>query len=65
VSFSCERDDPVVRQGAIGAPPHYEWHYHISRSGRMTVFASAGNARTFNYQAGDVLPTRLGLRARS
>jgi oxalate decarboxylase len=34
--------------------PNDEWQYHISGSGRMTVFASTGNARTFNYQAGDV-----------
>jgi oxalate decarboxylase len=33
---------------------HDEWQYYISGSGRMTVFASAGRARTFNYQAGDV-----------
>ena len=33
---------------------HDEWQYYISGSGRMTVFASAGKARTFNYQAGDV-----------
>jgi oxalate decarboxylase len=29
-----------------------EWQYYIS--GRMTVFASSGKARTFDYQAGDV-----------
>jgi oxalate decarboxylase len=33
---------------------HDEWQYYIKGSGRMTVFASAGKARTFNYQAGDV-----------
>ena len=31
-----------------------EWQYYISGSGRMTVFASGGKARTFDYQAGDV-----------
>jgi oxalate decarboxylase len=31
-----------------------EWQYYIAGRGRMTVFASSGNARTFNYQAGDV-----------
>jgi oxalate decarboxylase len=30
-----------------------EWQYYISGRGRMTVFASGGKARTFNYQAGD------------
>jgi oxalate decarboxylase len=34
--------------------PHDEWQYYISGSARMTVFASAGRARTFDYQAGDV-----------
>src|SRR6202042_779255 len=31
-----------------------EWQYYISGHARMTVFASGGKARTFNYQAGDV-----------
>lgn len=31
-----------------------EWQYYISGEARMTVFASEGNARTFDYQAGDV-----------
>jgi oxalate decarboxylase len=31
-----------------------EWQYYISGRGRMTVFASGGKARTFDYQAGDV-----------
>ncbi len=34
--------------------PKDEWQYYISGRGRMTVFASGGKARTFNYQAGDV-----------
>jgi oxalate decarboxylase len=33
---------------------HDEWQYYIAGRGRMTVFASGGKARTFNYQAGDV-----------
>jgi oxalate decarboxylase len=33
---------------------HDEWQYYISGRGRMTVFASGGKARTFDYQAGDV-----------
>jgi oxalate decarboxylase len=33
---------------------HDEWQYYISGRARMTVFASGGKARTFNYQAGDV-----------
>jgi oxalate decarboxylase len=31
-----------------------EWQYYISGAARMTVFASENNARTFNFQAGDV-----------
>lgn len=31
-----------------------EWQYYISGQARMTVFAAEGNARTFDYQAGDV-----------
>jgi oxalate decarboxylase len=31
-----------------------EWQYYLSGQGRMTVFASGGKARTFDYQAGDV-----------
>jgi oxalate decarboxylase len=39
-----------------------EWQYFISGHGRMTVFASAGKARTFDYQAGDVgyVPFAMG-----
>jgi len=31
-----------------------EWQYYISGSGRMTVFATGGRARTIDFQAGDV-----------
>ena len=39
-----------------------EWQYYISGQGRMTVFASNGKARTFDYQAGDVgyIPFAMG-----
>jgi oxalate decarboxylase len=39
-----------------------EWQYYISGQGRMTVFAAAGKARTFDYQAGDVgyVPFAMG-----
>src|SRR3954468_15509761 len=39
-----------------------EWQYYISGRARMTVFASAGKARTFDYQAGDVgyVPFAMG-----
>ncbi|WP_244406211.1 cupin domain-containing protein [Methylocella silvestris] len=35
-------------------PTNDEWQYYLSGRGRMTVFASGGRARTFDYQAGDV-----------
>ena len=31
-----------------------EWQCYLSGQGRMTVFASGGKARTFDYRAGDV-----------
>ena len=31
-----------------------EWQYYIQGQARMTVFASGGRARTFDFQAGDV-----------
>jgi len=34
--------------------PHNEWQYYLEGTARMTVFASDGTARTFDYQAGDV-----------
>jgi oxalate decarboxylase len=37
-----------------------EWQYYISGQARMTVFASSGKARTFDYQAGDVGYIRAG-----
>ncbi len=43
-------------------PNNDEWQYYIAGSGRMTVFASEGKARTFDYQAGDVgyVPFAMG-----
>jgi oxalate decarboxylase len=43
-------------------PNAAEWQYYISGSARMTVFASSGKARTFDYQAGDigVIPYAMG-----
>lgn len=34
-------------------PNASEWQYYISGSGRMTVFTSAGDARTMDYRAND------------
>lgn len=43
-------------------PNDDEWQYYIQGQARMTVFASGGRARTFNYQAGDVgyVPFAMG-----
>ena len=39
-----------------------EWQYYIEGEARMTVFASGGKARTFDYRAGDVgyVPFAMG-----
>ena len=39
-----------------------EWQYYLSGRGRMTVFASGGKSRTFDYRAGDVgaVPFAMG-----
>jgi oxalate decarboxylase len=39
-----------------------EWQYYLAGHGRMTVFASGGKARTFDYQEGDVgyVPFAMG-----
>lgn len=47
-----------VKPGALRElhwhPNASEWQYYISGSGRMTVFASSGKARTMNFTANDV-----------
>jgi oxalate decarboxylase len=55
-----------VEPGAIRElhwhPNTDEWQYFLAGQGRMTVFASSGKARTFDYQAGDVgyVPFAMG-----
>ena len=39
-------------------PNSEEWQYYIEGRARMGVFASEGNARTFNYQLGMWAPFR-------
>lgn len=43
-------------------PNQDEWQYYLQGKGRMTIFASSGKSRTFNYQAGDVgyVPFAMG-----
>jgi oxalate decarboxylase len=55
-----------IKPGAIRElhwhPNGDEWQYYLSGEGRMTVFASNGKARTFDYRAGDVgyVPFAMG-----
>jgi oxalate decarboxylase len=43
-------------------PNNDEWQYYLEGRGRMGVFGSSGQARTFDYQAGDVgyVPYAMG-----
>ncbi|KAF5371097.1 hypothetical protein D9757_010813 [Collybiopsis confluens] len=43
-------------------PTMDEWSFILEGTGRMTIFASQSNARTFNYQAGDIgyVPATMG-----
>jgi oxalate decarboxylase len=54
--------DPGAMRELHWHPNSDEWQYWISGRGRMTVFASGGKARTFDYQAGDVgyVPFAMG-----
>jgi oxalate decarboxylase len=44
-------------------PNNNEWQYYLEGQARMGVFAASGQARTFDYQAGDVgyVPFATGL----
>jgi oxalate decarboxylase len=54
--------DPGAMRELHWHPTNDEWQYYLSGWGQMTVFASAGTARTFNFQAGDVgyVPFAMG-----
>jgi oxalate decarboxylase len=54
--------DPGAVRELHWHPNADEWQYYVSGRGRMTVFAAAGKARTFDYQAGDVgyVPFAMG-----
>ncbi|KAF5373547.1 hypothetical protein D9758_000849 [Tetrapyrgos nigripes] len=55
-----------VEPGAIRElhwhPTMDEWSFFIEGEGRITIFASQSNARTFNYQPGDIgyVPAAMG-----
>ena len=56
----------TIRPGGIREmhwhPNADEWSFFITGSARISIFASSGTARTFNYQAGDVgiVPANFG-----
>ncbi|KAJ7035345.1 oxalate decarboxylase [Mycena alexandri] len=66
VSTTIAAAEVTVNPGAIRElhwhPTMDEWSFFIEGEGRVTIFASQGNARTFNYQAGDIgfVPTAMG-----
>ncbi|KAJ6489076.1 oxalate decarboxylase [Mycena sanguinolenta] len=66
VSTTIAAAEVTVNPGAIRElhwhPTMDEWSFFLEGQGRVTIFASQGNARTFNYQAGDIgfVPTAMG-----
>ncbi|KAJ6577603.1 oxalate decarboxylase [Mycena capillaripes] len=69
VSTTIAAAEVTVEPGAIRYtstafwhPTMDEWSFFLEGQGRVTIFASQGNARTFNYQAGDIgfVPTAMG-----
>ncbi|KAN0126105.1 oxalate decarboxylase [Lactarius tabidus] len=66
ISTSIAAAEVTVEPGAIRElhwhPTQDEWTYYLSGHGRVTVFASSSNARTFDYQAGDIgfVPASFG-----
>jgi oxalate decarboxylase len=54
--------DPGAMREMHWHPNTDEWQYYIEGSGRMSVFASGSEARTFDYAAGDVgyVPFAMG-----
>jgi oxalate decarboxylase family bicupin protein len=66
ISTTISAAEVTVEPGAIRElhwhPTMDEWSFFLEGTGRVTVFASQSNARTFNYQAGDIgyVPTAMG-----
>ncbi|KIJ50983.1 hypothetical protein M422DRAFT_159145 [Sphaerobolus stellatus SS14] len=58
VSQTIAAADVMVEEGGMRElhwhPTQAEWSFFISGNARVTIFAANGNARTFDYQAGDV-----------
>ncbi|KAF9558844.1 oxalate decarboxylase [Agrocybe pediades] len=66
VSKAIAAAEVTVEPGAMRElhwhPTQDEWSFFIEGQGRVTIFASQSNARTFNYQAGDIgyVPATMG-----
>ncbi|CDO75540.1 hypothetical protein BN946_scf184883.g2 [Trametes cinnabarina] len=66
VSTAIAVAEVTVEPGAMRElhwhPTQDEWAYYLEGEGRVTLFAAESNARTFNYQAGDVgfVPASFG-----
>jgi oxalate decarboxylase family bicupin protein len=66
VSTTIAAAEVTVEPGAIRElhwhPTMDEWSFFIEGTGRVTIFAAQSNARTFNYQAGDIgyVPASMG-----
>ncbi|ETW82806.1 CUPIN, Germin, oxalate decarboxylase [Heterobasidion irregulare TC 32-1] len=66
ISTTIAAADVTVEPGAMRElhwhPTQDEWTYFIEGDARMTIFASQSNARTFDYQAGDIgyVPASFG-----
>ncbi|KAJ8462074.1 hypothetical protein ONZ45_g18066 [Pleurotus djamor] len=66
ISKTIAMAEVTVEPGAIRElhwhPTQDEWSFYISGQARVTIFASQGTARTFNYQAGDIgyVPATMG-----
>ncbi|KDQ24774.1 hypothetical protein PLEOSDRAFT_1078793 [Pleurotus ostreatus PC15] len=64
VSKTIAMAEVSVEPGAIRSwhPTQDEWSFFIEGEARVTIFASQGTARTFNYQPGDIgyVPATMG-----
>jgi oxalate decarboxylase len=54
VASALVRVKPKAMRELHWHPNASEWQYYLSGTGRMTVFASSGKARTMNFNANDV-----------
>ncbi|KAK7032547.1 hypothetical protein VNI00_012945 [Paramarasmius palmivorus] len=66
ISTTIAAAEVTVEPGALRElhwhPTMDEWTFFLEGEGRATIFASQGNARTFNYQSGDIayIPASMG-----